>query len=168
MLTRAGFDAACKTIVDPTSPALTGWSWNEHPSPSTDDQLVIQDDHDEAEAVMKGVPETLFVTSCCMRSRLTNDVVGSPLPLADLVHTTLFHPLAFEHTEFSTFGITRPQSSFPLLSQGDHPTLGIPCWYLHPCATNQAVDELMAETGAADSEDVEIVRLRWWLETWFM
>ncbi|KAF8231848.1 hypothetical protein L208DRAFT_1398182, partial [Tricholoma matsutake] len=39
------------------------------------------------------------------------DTAGSPLALDDLP---------------SVFVI-------PLLSQGDHPTLGTPCWYLHPC-----------------------------------
>jgi len=35
--------------------------------------------------------------------------------------------------------------SFPLLSQGGHPTLETPCWYLHPCETAKAVEELLSE-----------------------
>lgn len=38
-------------------------------------------------------------------------------------------------------------SMFPLLSQGEHPTLGMPCWYLHPCETAVAVEEIVAEMG---------------------
>ncbi|KAG6855120.1 hypothetical protein C0991_006049 [Blastosporella zonata] len=135
-------------------------------SPSTDDLQVIE--HDEAEASTP--PETLVsqqyisVTSHRLtQSFLTSHTAASPLALADLVHTTLFHPFAFEHTEMSTFGITRPASSFPILSQGEHPTLGTPCWYLHPCATDKAVTELMTETDAEG--DVKVVR---WLSVWFM
>ncbi|KAJ7283730.1 hypothetical protein C8J57DRAFT_1293396, partial [Mycena rebaudengoi] len=76
-----------------------------------------------------------------------HDASGSPLSLDDLVQTTLFHRFAFEGTESTTFALSLPASAFPLLSQGDHPTLGTPCWYFHPLGEQ---------------------RLERWMETWFM
>ena len=55
-----------------------------------------------------------------------------------------------------------PDSTFSLLSQGDHPTLGTPCWYLHPCHTSEVVGEIMAEVDAGERDAVR------WLEAWFM
>jgi ubiquitin-like-conjugating enzyme ATG10 len=52
---------------------------------------------------------------------------------------------------------------FPLLSQGDHPTLQVPCWYFHPCETGAAVGELLA---AGKQDVVERREAREWLETW--
>ncbi|KAJ6516011.1 hypothetical protein C8R45DRAFT_809589 [Mycena sanguinolenta] len=89
-----------------------------------------------------------------------HDAGGGPLALDDLVHTTLFHRFAFEGTESTSFGVSLPGSAFPLLSQGDHPTLGTPCWYFHPCESAAAVEEIMAELGEKSP-----VR---WLETWLM
>lgn len=89
-----------------------------------------------------------------------------PLSLTKLVRTSLFHLFGFEHTEVNSFGLNRPQSSFPLLSQGEHPVLGTPCWYLHPCETQNSVNELMAEVEHEPlSEEARLTR---WLEIWFM
>lgn len=88
---------------------------------------------------------------------------GSPLSLDDLVRTTLFRRFAFEGTENTSFGVSQPGSAFPLLSQGDHPTLGTPCWYFHPCESAAAVTELMAEL-----DEIGKHQLLRWLETWFM
>lgn len=92
--------------------------------------------------------------------------MGSPLDLADILKTSLFQHFAFEGTEATTFGLMRAASSFPLLSQGDHPTLGTPCWYLHPCETRKSVEEVMSEVGRIGwTEELRLVR---WLEVWFM
>lgn len=92
--------------------------------------------------------------------------VGSPLPLKELVHTSLFHPFAFEGTEVSDFALSLPAASFPLLSHGDHPTLGTPSWYFHPCESATAVEQIMSELQAERwSEEKQVVR---WLEAWFM
>lgn len=48
-----------------------------------------------------------------------------------------------------------------MLSQGDHPTLGTPCWYLHPCHTAEAVEEIMKEVNCEGD------RLLRWMEAWF-
>jgi ubiquitin-like-conjugating enzyme ATG10 len=65
--------------------------------------------------------------------------------LDDVISTSLFRPFAFGGVENNGISLTLPASSFPLLSQGDHPTLGTPCWYLHPCETASAVRELLEE-----------------------
>ena len=65
--------------------------------------------------------------------------------------------------EDSTFGVGLRDSAFSLLSQGDHPTLGTPCWYLHPCHTAEVVGEILAESELDGDKGV----LRW-LEAWFM
>ena len=63
----------------------------------------------------------------------------------------------------TTFALDTPDSAFAMLSQGDHPTLGTPCWYLHPCHTAEVVEEIMREVEHGASErDVR------WLEAWFM
>jgi len=91
---------------------------------------------------------------------------GSSLPLDDIIQTSFFKlkpPLGSETTNFA---LTLPSMSFPLLSQGDHPTLGIPCWYFHPCETGTAVNEFMAEVEQTDwSGETRLVR---WLELWLM
>ncbi|KAL1740517.1 hypothetical protein HDZ31DRAFT_47344 [Schizophyllum fasciatum] len=92
---------------------------------------------------------------------------GSPLRVDDLVRTSLFRPSAFSATARSSFAITPSASSFPLLSQGDHPVLGTPCWYLHPCETATALAEIMSEM-AYDDGGSRDRRLQRTLEAWFM
>ena len=66
----------------------------------------------------------------------------------------------------SSYALSIPTSTFPLLSHGDHPTLGFPCWYFHPCETTAAVDELVREIARDDwNEEVKTVQ---WLEMWFL
>lgn len=61
---------------------------------------------------------------------------------------------------------------FPLLTQGDHPILGTPCWYLHPCETSAAICEILeAKLGSGwddTSDDVLLRCLVQWLEAWFL
>ncbi|CCM04870.1 uncharacterized protein FIBRA_07063 [Fibroporia radiculosa] len=91
---------------------------------------------------------------------------GAPLTLDQILISPLFHPHSLANAEATSFALTEPGSSFPLLSQGDHPVLGTPSWYLHPCHTAEAVVELMAESPRGDeSEERTLVR---WMETWFM
>lgn len=87
---------------------------------------------------------------------------GSPLALEQIVKSRLFRPQVLPSVDGSTFALTLPDSSFALLSQGDHPTLGTPSWYFHPCHTSEVVGEIMVEVeGSRDAP------LRW-LEAWFM
>ncbi|KAL0949744.1 hypothetical protein HGRIS_009784 [Hohenbuehelia grisea] len=95
-----------------------------------------------------------------------HDSNGSPLALKDLVRTCLFRHHAFTGVETSAFALGMPGSAFPLVSQGDHPTLGIPCWYFHPCETPKSVGDIMTEVEQPEwSEQERLVR---WLEAWFM
>lgn len=70
--------------------------------------------------------------------------------------------------------ITVPEDStndapFPLLTQSEHPTLGIPCWSIHPCETSPAMGELLDERiGLSWNEDDPQTGLVQWLATWFM
>lgn len=71
-----------------------------------------------------------------------------------------------QDTHTTNFALTPPSSAFPLLSQGEHPTLGTACWYLHPCESANAVGEFMAEEDSAGwTEEERTVR---WLELWLM
>ncbi|KAK0468299.1 acetyl-CoA acetyltransferase [Desarmillaria tabescens] len=95
-----------------------------------------------------------------------HDCNGSPLGLADIMNTSLFRPSVFDTAERTTFALSTPDQMFPLLSQGDHPTLGTPSWYFHPCESARAVDELMTELGKAElTTEGRLVR---WIEMWIM
>ena len=92
---------------------------------------------------------------------------GSVLALHDITKTPLFRRYILEGTEHSKFAVSLPSSSsFPLLSQGDHPTCGTPCWYFHPCETPNAVTEIMKEVQSEGLRDND--RLIKWMEVWFM
>ncbi|KIL70131.1 hypothetical protein M378DRAFT_156187 [Amanita muscaria Koide BX008] len=91
-----------------------------------------------------------------------HDSQGAPLSLDELLSTSLFHRFGFKGLEKSGSALTLPTSSFPLLSQGDHPTLNTPCWYLHPCETAPAVEELLKEKGKVRERVVNVI------ETWML
>lgn len=59
------------------------------------------------------------------------------------------------------------RSVFPLLSQGDHPVLQTMCWYLHPCETQQAIEELLAAR-KAELADGGTMGSEEWLEVWML
>ena len=87
---------------------------------------------------------------------------GSPLSLEEIMKSSLFRPLALPSADGNTFAVTLPESSFALLSQGDHPTLGTPSWYFHPCHTADVVGEVLAEIEVDRADELR------WLEVWFM
>jgi len=58
--------------------------------------------------------------------------------MAELLDTELIRPHALPEAETGA-----PNANFPALSQADHPTLGTPCWYIHPCETPTALRELV-------------------------
>lgn len=86
------------------------------------------------------------------------------MPLDAIVESALFRRHALPSPGGNAFALTLPESSLALLSQGDHPTLGTPSWYFHPCHTSEAVSEILAESNDAESGD-ELLR---WMEVWFM
>ncbi|KAL8292493.1 hypothetical protein RQP46_001105 [Phenoliferia psychrophenolica] len=93
---------------------------------------------------------------------------GSPLPLGDILSSSIFH--ARSATPAYPFTTLEPANDdddeprpAPFLSQGDHPTLGTPAWFLHPCETEAIVKEVLEGRESPD-DGWE----REWLETWFM
>ncbi len=91
---------------------------------------------------------------------------GAPLPLAEITKLPIFRAESLPTQETSPFSLNLPDSAFALLSQGDHPTLGTPCWYLHPCHTSEVVGEIMTEVDSPEWQEEE--RSVRWLEAWFM
>ncbi|KAJ7937126.1 hypothetical protein B0H13DRAFT_1944331, partial [Mycena leptocephala] len=183
MLLRSEFCAAADAFI--VSHRDKDWTWHDHHSgygymarscqytrrdAAEDDDVDVSDAGDDATAATPA--ETLTCKQYIVYSATfqvpafyftLHDASGSPLSLDDLVRTTLFRRFAFEGTESTSFGVSQPGSAFPLLSQGDHPTLGTPCWYFHPCESAAAVTELMAEL-----DEIGKHQLLRWLETWFM
>lgn len=91
---------------------------------------------------------------------------GTPLTLAEILDSGLLRISGLGRTEMSSFSLSLPDSTFPLLSQGEHPTTGRVCWYLHPCGMPATVAEVMAEvTDPSWTEAQYLVR---WMEAWFM
>jgi ubiquitin-like-conjugating enzyme ATG10 len=86
---------------------------------------------------------------------------GSPLQLSDIVQTILLREDVCEGTVATTFAVSHPAMNFPLLSQGEHPTLGTPCWYFHPCETASAVQEILKESKENSRKPLS------WMEAWF-
>lgn len=88
---------------------------------------------------------------------------GSPLSLDDILRTPLFRRRPFPEAEKTTFALQTPQASAPLLSQGEHPTLGTPCWFFHPCETPKALSELVGEETRGGAEPNLVRQLELWL-----
>lgn len=90
---------------------------------------------------------------------------GAPLSLERVAASRLFYASTLPHSRRTAFALEASDSAFAMLSQGDHPTLNTPCWFLHPCHTAEVVDEVMREMAVAVDEDGHPLR---WLEAWFM
>ncbi|KIK65347.1 hypothetical protein GYMLUDRAFT_159271 [Collybiopsis luxurians FD-317 M1] len=179
MLTRPQFDQACKIFAESNSE----WHWNEHPSVSDlgylsrtttylgkNVSVVDSDDNDEASAPMARpvltsqqfiVFSATFQVPCFYFTMYHSN--GAPLSLNELLSTTLLRASMLENTESTSFAVTRQNAMFPLLSQGEHPTTGRPCWYLHPCETNDAVEEMLREVDESEGE-----RSLAWLKMWIV
>lgn len=94
---------------------------------------------------------------------------GSPLRLEEIMSTSLLRHHALPETQATAFALFQQDALFPLLSQGDHPTLGLPSWFIHPCGTACAMSELIGEKTAEGMAEVGSTEwLLVWLETWFM
>lgn len=92
---------------------------------------------------------------------------GSPLTLEEIMNTSTLRRHALPEIQVTPYALVQPDSSFPLLSQGDHPTLGTPGWFIHPCGTAYAIGELIGERKAEGMPGVDDDWLHW-LEAWFM
>jgi ubiquitin-like-conjugating enzyme ATG10 len=86
------------------------------------------------------------------------------------MNTSLLRRHTLPETQVTPFALVQPDALFPLLSQGDHPTLGTPAWFIHPCGTGLAMGELIGEKNAEAEGRLEGVDDEWlnWLETWFV
>lgn len=94
---------------------------------------------------------------------------GSPLGLEEIMNTSLLRHHALPETQATSFALFQQDALFPLLSQGDHPTSGLPSWFIHPCGTACAMSELIGEKTAEGMAEVGSTEwLSVWLETWFM
>jgi len=84
------------------------------------------------------------------------------------MNTSILRRHALPEIQATPYALVQPDASFPLLSQGDHPTLGTPGWFIHPCGTACAIGELIGER--QKGEEMAGVDDDWlqWLETWFM
>ncbi|KAI0637781.1 hypothetical protein C8Q77DRAFT_1205909 [Trametes polyzona] len=169
----------------------TGWTWCEHPyvsglgylsrvvllssvqadGDSDEHEADIDGDEDDATAASDG--ELLTCKQYVVYSPTyevpafyftLHDRSGSPLTLEQIARSALFRRHALPSPDGSTFGLILPDSSLALLSQGDHPTLGTPSWYFHPCHTSEVVGEIMAASDETRTED----KLLRWMEVWFM
>ncbi|OCB87508.1 hypothetical protein A7U60_g5413 [Sanghuangporus baumii] len=86
---------------------------------------------------------------------------GSPLTLDGILSSSLFRRNVFPDARKTGFALQTPDHPFPLLSQGEHPTLGTPCWFFHPCETPVALTELVRADGGADTSPGRLMEL--WL-----
>ncbi|KAF8812368.1 hypothetical protein BYT27DRAFT_7182808 [Phlegmacium glaucopus] len=191
MFSRSQFELACKAF----SQRHACWSWCDNPRAGygyltrtttharnvisdLEGDLFIVDNHGldiDDLATAQPSPLTVAVNEYIAYAASFNvpafyftihDSNGLPLPLADLVQTSLFKVKPPDGSDKTTFALTLPSTPFPLLSQGDHPTLGTPCWYFHPCQTDVAVGEFMSEAEEPNwTEEARYVR---WLELWLM
>ncbi len=85
------------------------------------------------------------------------------------MNTSLLRHRALPETQATSFALFQRDALFPLLSQGDHPTLGLPSWFIHPCGTACAMSELIGEKMAEGMPEVGSKEwLLVWLETWFL
>ncbi|KAF8165420.1 hypothetical protein B0H34DRAFT_238202 [Crassisporium funariophilum] len=142
-----------------------------------DETLLVGEGVDEVEDLASALPArpALTVHEYIVYSAAFNvpafyftvhDSNGSFVPLVDVVESSLFKFSPPDGSETTAFAITPPSAPFPLLSQGEHPTLGCPCWYLHPCETEKAVAEFISEVELPDwNEETRLVR---WLDLWLM
>jgi ubiquitin-like-conjugating enzyme ATG10 len=108
--------------------------------------------------------------------RLSSNVAGSPIPLDSLATSSfLRHRSSLPASMLSqtqSIGASPNENHdapFPLLSQVEHPTLGVPNWSVHPCETSQAMKELL-EDEIGESWDDDNLRNGFvkWLAIWFM
>ncbi|TFK43610.1 hypothetical protein BDQ12DRAFT_187372 [Crucibulum laeve] len=190
MLSRSQFEIAAKAfIANHDSHSHSAWSWFDsarpgygfmsrttiHTRPIPAHDLADEETEDDATVTIHPTHEQLTCKQYVVYSAsfqvpafyfTIHNSNGSPLPLSEIVKSSLFKLGVPDGSHATTFALTMPTSSFPLLSQGDHPILGTPCWYLHPCESANAVQELMREV-QQDTWD-EITRLVRWLEMWFM
>ncbi|KZO93285.1 hypothetical protein CALVIDRAFT_540266 [Calocera viscosa TUFC12733] len=101
-----------------------------------------------------------------------SDESGAPLSLNSIIRSPLFHfPIPLSSLDVQPHKVDLPGSDgsedaapVPLLTQGEHPTTGQICWYLHPCETSPAVKELLDHREEPPKGGWELE----WLKAWFV
>ncbi|KAI0321880.1 hypothetical protein OF83DRAFT_1050374 [Amylostereum chailletii] len=178
---------------------LSGWLWSEHPtypalgylsrrvlvylraasSPAEEDDLVDNElDADDLASVSLNSEAYVCVQSVAFSPTFQVPVFyftihspqGAPLSLVEVMRTDMLYQDRLPETDVTSFGLKAPESPFPLLSQGDHPGLGTPSWYIHPCGIPGAMEEITSAIASEggfgqQTEGEQLVR---WLEAWFM
>ncbi|KAM0751384.1 hypothetical protein T439DRAFT_325522 [Meredithblackwellia eburnea MCA 4105] len=150
---------------------------------NTDDDQPVLNEEDDPAALIETVTDqdpgntstaciaTLFI---CWSTTFAVPVLyftahhtnGSPLSAKELILSTIFHPrLSTSQYPFNTLTSSTAER-LPFLSQGDHPTLNTPCWFLHPCETETIVSQVLEESRAWTGRESDWERD--WLETWLM
>ncbi|EJD53877.1 hypothetical protein AURDEDRAFT_180265, partial [Auricularia subglabra TFB-10046 SS5] len=128
---------------------------------SADLELEEGDDDEDDAVVSQVTPQTFYTVQQWVAYSPTyrvpvfyftcHDANGAPVPLEALVSTSLFHSRVAKTVKHTAHSLDLPEQDaehtpFPLLSQGDHPVLGFPCWFLHPCETPAAMAELLHDS----------------------
>ncbi|KAH9938645.1 uncharacterized protein B0H18DRAFT_22127 [Fomitopsis serialis] len=93
---------------------------------------------------------------------------GVPLSLTEMMASSLLRSHAVPKPDATTFALSEQGASFPLLSQGDHPVLGTPAWYFHPCHTPEAVGEVMSEVHKKDGLKNRCLYVGWKYGSWLL
>lgn len=96
---------------------------------------------------------------------------GSLVPLECLMKSSFFYVGVSEYPlntlndgtdEPANTTEEREAAHFPAISQAEHPQTGLPCFYLHPCETSAALQDVLS-----NEQDNRFTPLQF-IETWFM
>lgn len=96
---------------------------------------------------------------------------GTVLPLERLLQSSFLHVSPSEYplntlqpanTDTAIISEGRESAHFPAISQGEHPETGLPCFYLHPCETSNALGDVLAGVSRATLTPSRLI------ETWLM
>lgn len=102
---------------------------------------------------------------------------GAIVDLDSILASSFFHTTSNSEYPLNTLRATSPspsgqtesesefggseQAHFPAISQGEHPQTGLPCFYVHPCETSSALEEVLVTQGKG-ATPLQVI------ETWFM
>lgn len=96
---------------------------------------------------------------------------GAPLPLKELLESTIFHPSSSAVYPSTTLLPSPDDPTPPFISQSEHPTLGTAAWFLHPCETEAILSEILqpkSDINVDSTRDAGIERSMEYLKSWLM
>ncbi|CAD6566819.1 MAG: hypothetical protein CYPHOPRED_001130 [Cyphobasidiales sp. Tagirdzhanova-0007] len=85
---------------------------------------------------------------------------GSQLKLELLLHSALFGRSSREYPLNTLNEAVDGSGHMPAVSQGEHPVSGLPCYFLHPCETSAALQDILGPAQAVPPHKL--------METWMM